>query len=273
MSILDQHIRAQQLNAVLAGRSFTEMEVTRHHDTQLRIHFTDFGGHDPTGKTILSVCVEAEYLMLHLEGGYHFYWAGGETLYHASPATLPKAYGVRLAVDDGSQLTIYLPGMGGAMALANQAEYEAGKMFQTGKPRERLSALDEGRFTFEALRSLVRSANKMVCSSFDAVTDIGYLPDSLYMARINPKTKAHALSDEELRRLYEAIRRVNAEIVAQHGEALEKDVYGCPGRYKRKIAGHLSKKPCPACGTPVMKQTSSSGMGFYYCPQCQPLKS
>jgi len=65
MSILDQPIRAKQLYTVLAGKRFTEMEVTRHHDTQLRIHFTDFGGHDPTEKTILRVCVEAEYLMLH----------------------------------------------------------------------------------------------------------------------------------------------------------------------------------------------------------------
>jgi hypothetical protein len=163
--------------------------------------------------------------------------------------------------------------MGGAMALANQAEYAAGKMFQTSKPRERLSALDEDRFTFEAFLWLARSANKMVCSSFDALTDIGYLPDSLYLAGVNPKTKTQALSDEDLRRLYEAIRQVNTEILAQHGEALEKDVYGRPGGYQRRMAGHLSKKPCPACATPVLKQSSSSGMGFYYCPTCQPLKT
>jgi formamidopyrimidine-DNA glycosylase len=272
MSIIDQHLRARQLNEVLAGRKFVDLEVTHHFDTQLRLGFSSFGGHDPTGKTIRKAGVDNEYVMLSLEGPYYFFWAGGETRYHQTPATLPKAYGLCLKVDDGGLLTIHIPGMGGALRLSNQAEYEAGLGFQTVHSRWRLSALDADRFTFAAFKTLLLARDTIACNAFSEIGDIGYLPDVLSLARIHPRTKVRKLDDEELQRLYEGVKQVNAEIFACHGEALEKDIFGRPGGYRRKMAGHLSRKPCPVCGENVQKQASNTGMAVYYCPQCQPQK-
>jgi len=175
-------------------------------------------------------------------------------------------------VDDGSLLTIHIPGMQGSLCLANQAEYDAGKMMSTMKPRSRLSALDEARFTFPAFKETALAKDAIACNAFMAFGDIGYMPDVLYAAHINPRTKVRKLSDEELNRLYEAIKQINREILDQHGEALEKDVYGQPGGYRRKMAGHLKGKPCPVCGELIQKQGSLTGMAVYYCPRCQPAK-
>ncbi len=272
MSIIDQHIRARQLDEVLAGKMFVDMQLTRHFDTQLRIGFSNFRGLEVTHKQIDKVFVDGDYILIRFVPGIYLLYAGREILYHKTADTLPKAYGVRFTVDDGAYLTIHIPGMAGCLHFNDEARYLERKDFSVHtRSNDRLSALDEQKFTIANFKEYLLRKNTIVCSAFTHIANIGYLPDVLYAAHIHPRTRNVSLNEAELRCLYEAVRQINREMFEAHGECLEKDVYGVPGGYRRKMAGHLSHKPCPVCATPVEKQVNITGMAFYFCPHCQPL--
>jgi formamidopyrimidine-DNA glycosylase len=116
--------------------------------------------------------------------------------------------------------------------------------------------------------------NSIVCNSFTNMADIGYMPDALYVAGIARArgTKARNPDEEELRRLHQAIKKINQEMLEMHGDILEKDIYGNSGQYNRKMAGHLSRKACPMCGTKIERQYTATGMAVYFCPECRPYK-
>lgn len=102
--------------------------------------------------------------------------------------------------------------------------------------------------------------------------DNNLLQDILWEARINPKSKVETLNEEEIHRIFTAIKTVPSAIIAAGGKDIDKDVYGnfggFPGRVSRKTVG----KPCIRCGTAIMKEAYLGGSVFY-CPTCQKYNS
>lgn len=96
----------------------------------------------------------------------------------------------------------------------------------------------------------------------------GVLQDILYNCSIHPKRKTITLSGAEKNNMFNSIKDTLTEMVSQGGRDTERDLFGCSGGYKTKVSKNTADKPCPKCGTNIIKEAYMGG-SIYYCPQCQ----
>lgn len=96
----------------------------------------------------------------------------------------------------------------------------------------------------------------------------GVLQDILWTAKIHPKRKMSALSQNELKDMFEAVKNVLADMVNKGGRDTEKDLFGCKGGYRTILSKNTAGKPCPVCSTMIKKEAYLGG-SIYYCEQCQ----
>ena len=80
-------------------------------------------------------------------------------------------------------------------------------------------------------------------------------------------TWTETLSDDEMSRFYRALKDVIARGVRQVEEHLPPEL-GTKIRNHMKVRGHKGK-PCPRCGTPILK-TRHGLDDMFLCPRCQP---
>ncbi|MCU0494452.1 MAG: bifunctional DNA-formamidopyrimidine glycosylase/DNA-(apurinic or apyrimidinic site) lyase [Chloroflexaceae bacterium] len=99
-----------------------------------------------------------------------------------------------------------------------------------------------------------------------------YASEALWLAKIHPLRLASSLTQEEIARLYSAIRQVLAVAIENQGSTLRnyRNSYGESGQnqdhfqvYDRRDA------PCANCGTAVMRIVVGQ-RSTYFCPTCQP---
>lgn len=100
-----------------------------------------------------------------------------------------------------------------------------------------------------------------------------YADEALFAARLNPLRKADSLTDDERARLYEAIRTVLKQAIANRGTTLDDGGYtdadGQAGGYQDRIAVYGQwGKPCLQCGIPI-ERIVVGGRSAHFCPHCQ----
>ena len=100
--------------------------------------------------------------------------------------------------------------------------------------------------------------------------DSGYAQEILYRARIHPKRTLASLSLDEQRACYQSVSRVMKEAVRKGGRSSELDLYGRPGGFAPDVCKDTLGRPCPECGTAIVKFSFEGGLS-YACPGCQRL--
>jgi formamidopyrimidine-DNA glycosylase len=135
----------------------------------------------------------------------------------------------------------------------------------------------DARFGAEWLRDQFRGRSapiKQVLLAGEAVVGVGniYASESLFRARINPRTPAGKLSLARCARLAQAIRETLADALESGGSTL-RDYVGAggePGSYFTIHAAVYERagQPCRTCGTPI-KRFVQGQRATYYCPSCQ----
>jgi formamidopyrimidine-DNA glycosylase len=126
-------------------------------------------------------------------------------------------------------------------------------------------------FTQDRLRGLVRSRRDQVRAFLldkSAVAAIGnaYADEILWAARLHPKTGCRGLTEEDIDRLYAAIRDVLSSAireVARRAQPIEVKVRDFLRVRNRK------GQPCPACGATIRVE-GVRGHDAFFCPTCQP---
>ncbi len=99
-----------------------------------------------------------------------------------------------------------------------------------------------------------------------------YADEALFAAGIHPLRLGKSLSQEEVKRLHQAIRQVLQAAIGNKGASV--DTYlrpdGSPGtaHFQFQVA-HRGGEPCPICGTPI-ERIAVRNRGTYFCPRCQP---
>jgi len=123
--------------------------------------------------------------------------------------------------------------------------------------------------TLERFRALVarrRDQVRVFLLDKSALDSIGnaYADEILFAAGIHPKTWCRSLDEEATARLYEAIRSVLTEAIA------EVEARGQPTEVKvRDFLKVRGKEICPRCGS-KLRRAGVRGMDAYFCPHCQP---
>ncbi len=118
------------------------------------------------------------------------------------------------------------------------------------------------------------AAIKQVLLAGMAVVGVGniYASESLFRARINPKTPANRLSRARCDRLADMVRATLADALTSGGSTLRDYVgaTGEPGAYFEIHAAVYERagQPCRVCGTPI-KRIVQGQRATYYCPKCQ----
>lgn len=94
-----------------------------------------------------------------------------------------------------------------------------------------------------------------------------YADEILWEAKLHPKRRVVTLNDEEISRFYRSLK----DVIARGTTEVEQ---GLPPELGTKIRDHMQVrlrkgKPCPRCGTPIVK-TRHGLDDMYLCPRCQP---
>ena len=99
-----------------------------------------------------------------------------------------------------------------------------------------------------------------------------YADESLWRARLHPARLAAKLTQEEIDRLRNCVRRVLGDAIRLRGSSISDfvDSDGQPGGYQRWHRVYAREaKPCYRCKT-IIRRVIVAGRSSHFCPRCQP---
>jgi len=184
----------------------------------------------------------------------------------------PKKHQLLLEFTDGSFLS-FSASLGGALFLFEIDKNGNAIGYEPGSP-----LVNSDNFTYDNLTALIDINKGKVLSVKQLLAtknripgiDNNLLQDVLWEAQVNPKKKVDALSQNELKQIFKAIKAVPSAIIAVGGKDIDKDIYGNYGSFHSKVSRNTVGKPCSRCGTKIVKEAYLGGSVFY-CPACQAL--
>jgi formamidopyrimidine-DNA glycosylase len=131
-------------------------------------------------------------------------------------------------------------------------------------------------FDAKLLRGLLAGrsvAIKQALMDSHIVVGVGniYASESLFRARIDPRTPAGKVSLKRLERLVPAVRATLQAAIAAGGSSLRDFIHsdGSSGYFQQQYAVYgRANESCQACGKPV-RLLRQGGRATFYCPFCQ----
>lgn len=262
---------SKQINETLKDRVITEVfNATKYHKNTF--YFSDPLTYSEllTGRRINSSMSFGMYVDIILDKETKISFGDGTNLKYGTISNkMPNNYQLLLALDNNTYLT-FTVGMFGVIAaytgIYNEIYYK--------KNLDNLSPLsdDFNEQCFEKLCVGVKpkSSVKVLLATEQRIPGLGngVLQDILFNAKINPKREISSLTDIDKSTLLQSIKMTLKNMILEGGRDTETDLFGNHGNYKTILSKNTLSKPCPKCGNPIIKETSSGGV-IYYCPYCQ----
>jgi formamidopyrimidine-DNA glycosylase len=258
-------VLARQMKTELVGKTLTNIEVLQ--PKCLNVSEEAFVN-ALAGARLLEVTHRGKWIFVETTQGWLLLslGMGGEILLTTRDA-LPEKYRLIFDFDDGTCLAVNFWWFGYAHFAADLADYAPTARLG---PNALSLALDEFR---ELLRGR-RGAIKSFLLNQRRIAGIGnvYVQDPLFKAGIHPLRPINTLDDDEVTALWQALQETLQESIDLGGSAWEQDLHGEKGRWDQSffLVAYREGKPCPVCGTTVVKIKTGSTSG-YICPACQPL--
>ena len=183
-------------------------------------------------------------------------------------AKLTRTTAVSLVLDDGTDLRYRDDKrMGKVYVLDDGDRMDGVHGFADLGPEAGDLPWKEREFAQHARATRRELRNLLMDQEFVAGIGNAYADEILWEAKLHPKRRVATLSDEEMSRLYRALREVIARGVREVEEGMPPEL-GMKIRDHMRVRGHKGK-PCPRCGTSIVK--SRHGLDdMYLCPRCQP---
>lgn len=193
---------------------------------------------------------------------------------HPAASPVPAKHQLLLNFEDGTSLSASVAMYGGVVCWAEGENYE-NSYYATAlsKPSPLTDAFDEAYFLALLAPDAVRKLPlKAALATEQRVPGLGNgcLQDILWEAHLHPRKKLSALTEQELHQLYLSLKLILLEMTKAGGRSTEKDLFGQPGGYRVRLCAESNGKPCPRCGTTIVKEAYLGG-SVYTCPTCQKL--
>jgi formamidopyrimidine-DNA glycosylase len=224
------------------------------------------------GRTIAGARALAKWLFIDLDPGYvlAFGECGGRLRLHEPGSPVDRDVHLLLELDDGSALSM-TTAMWGAMELHERGA----ELARPGARGLRPGPIDAG-FTIAHLASLVVEQAPQGRTAKGLLTQESLVPgvgnalaqDILFEAGLHPRHALAGLDGPQVEALHAAIVRTVREAIEDGGRVDEVDLFGNPGRYRRRMDRRAVGRPCPRCDTAVVKLQYLGG-ACYVCPGCQ----
>lgn len=227
------------------------------------------------GRSVEGATVHGMYVELILSEDMRVaYFDGVNLRYHAPGAPRPEKHQLALELDDGSALIATVQMYGGLWAFPAGAA-DDNKYYRAAheKPSPLTDAFDAAYFEGILRESSPKLSAKALLATEQRVPGLGngVLQDILFRARVHPKRKVGSLSSGQCEALFGSVKQTLAEMEAQGGRDVEKDLFGRPGGYRTLLSNKTAKWPCPECGGTIVRQAYLGG-NVYFCPACQPVE-
>ena len=225
------------------------------------------------GAPVDSVSRHGKFLDLDCDGihlVFHLAKAGWLRWYDATPATLVRPgkspIALRVRLSDGSGFDLTEAGTRKSLAVYVVRD----PMLVPGIARLGPDPLDAS-FTLEALAGILsgrRTQIKGVLRDQGIIAGVGnaYSDEILHVARLSPYALAASLTDEQVGRLYTALRETLAGAVAA-AEGKPAAELKDAKRAGMRVHGRTGAA-CPECGD-VVREVSFADTSLQYCATCQ----
>ncbi len=218
-------------------------------------------GVDRHGK-FLDLDVSGLHLVIHLARAGWLHWRSGLPAAPPKPGKGPLAMRVHLEEGEGFDLTEQGTRKGLAVyVVRSPAEVP-------GVARLGPDALEVDREQFAAILKSRSGQLKGALTDQTLIAGIGnaYSDEILHAARLSPFKGADRLNDDELVRLFDAVRETLTEAL---GRQLGQKAATMKGEKRSGLRVHArTGLPCPVCGDTV-REVSFADTSLQYCPTCQ----
>ena len=218
------------------------------------------------GQRITGLGRRGKYLIFRLSSGQaliiHLKMTG--SLWLKEPEKFVRAI---IHLDDGTNIYFRDPRKFGIMWLTDDEESVGVKLGP--------EALREGftaKVLAEKLKKRTAPIKALLCDQ-GLVAGIGnmYADEALFTAKIHPMRAGGSLSQAEIKRLYNSIRKVLRAGITEKGAST--DTYFRPSGEKGSAhsqfrVAHRRGESCPICSTPL-ERIPVRNRGSYFCPKCQ----
>jgi formamidopyrimidine-DNA glycosylase len=268
---LTAFLRENAVGHVLTRADLASVQAIKTFDPPL----SALGGLEITGVArhgkFLDLDVSGLHLVVHLARAGWLHWRTGLPAAPPKPGKGPLA--LRVHLDDGNGS---LPASGGAgFDLTEQGTRKGLAVYVVRTPGEvpgiaRLGpdALEVDRERFAALMGSRSGQLKGALTDQTLIAGIGnaYSDEILHAARLSPFKGADKLKDDELIRLFDAMRATLTEALdRQRGQKAAT----MKGEKRSGLQVHArTGLPCPVCGDTV-REVSFADTSLQYCPTCQ----
>lgn len=260
---------ARGLRASLSGRTITG--VTVRWEPTIGCPSVEQFREQISGLRVQSIGRRGKYLVLELDRGYLLIHLKMSGRLYVVPSSRPleKHEHTTFDLDDGRQLRF-------------RDVRKFGRVYLVDRP-ERVTAdlgpepLAED-LTLEAFRRRLaarsgRLKSLLLNQAFLAGLGNIYADEALFRAGLHPLRTVPSLTADEEASLYEAIRSVLRQAIADHGTTLGDggyvDVRGEAGDYQERIAVYgRTGESCLRCQTPI-ERLVIGGRSSHFCPTCQ----
>jgi formamidopyrimidine-DNA glycosylase len=259
------HALADDLSARLVGRVIGRFDVS----AISALKTFDPPASAVVGETVRDVTHFGKFLDIDLGDLHlviHLAKAGWIRWYDVLPTARNRTIAARLALDDGSGLSITEAGTKKSLSISVvRSPFDVPRLATLG-PDPLSDAFTEERFA-EVLAAAGRAQLKGVLRDQARIAGIGnaYSDEILHAAKMSP-FKPSALTPEETHRLYEAMRTTLADAI-RRSEGLH--MADLKGEKKAGMRVHgRTGEACPVCGDTV-RQVRFADNSLQYCPTCQ----
>ncbi|SDF55451.1 formamidopyrimidine-DNA glycosylase [Blastococcus fimeti] len=255
-------LRADAVGRVLTRADLAAVQAIKTFDPPL----SALGGLEITGAgrhgKFLDLDVSGLHLVVHLARAGWLHWR--ENLPTAPPKPGKGPLALRVHLDDGNGFDLTEQGTRKGLAIyVVRSPAEVPGIARLGP-----DALEVDLETFAALMKGRSGQLKGALTDQTLLSGIGnaYSDEILHAARLSPFKGADKLKDDELVRLFEAVRGTLTE-------ALERQVGQRAATMKGEKRSGLQVHartglPCPVCGDTV-REVSFADTSLQYCPTCQ----
>jgi formamidopyrimidine-DNA glycosylase len=260
-------LRENAVGHVLARADLASVQAIKTFDPPLSalggLEITGVGRH---GK-FLDLDVSGLHLVVHLARAGWLHWRTGLPPAPPKPGKGPLALRVHLASKDGTPPNGFdLTEQGTRKGLAVYVVRSPSEV--PGIARLGPDALAVDREQFAALMASRSGQLKGALTDQTLIAGIGnaYSDEILHAARISPFKMANKLDDDELVRLFDAMRATLTDALdRQRGQKAAT----MKGEKRSGLQVHArTGLPCPVCGDTV-REVSFADTSLQYCPTCQ----
>jgi len=222
-------------------------------------------------QVIQGVGRRAKYLLVNFERGTLVLHLGmsGSIRVVATELPLKKHEHFEMTLDNNTSLRFDDPRRFGAVLWQNKGETLP--LFESLGP-EPLTYDFNASYLFQRSRGKTQNIKTFIMNS-NIVVGVGniYAPESLFLAKISPKTLAGKISLKRYQVLVQSIKSILSEAIEKGGTTLKNfsGVDGKPGYFSQELLvyGRVDA-PCVRCNGTI-KRIIQNQRATYYCPKCQ----